>query len=75
MPTLMPPVTNWVVGVQYWTSPIARIIPRWCWGSDRLEQALRRRMRIAWSENVSRASPPSNLVSPLGPSTNLIILR
>jgi hypothetical protein len=70
--TFLPALDRWMVGVQYSTAPYARILSSWVWRHESLERYFKRRMRIAWSDPITRSSKPSNVVAPLGAVTNQI---
>lgn len=78
MPTFLPPLAHWVVGVQYTTANYARMLPAWVRRFGVVESFVKERMRMSWSNPsnpLTRDTEPSNIVAPLGAKTNLITVR
>jgi hypothetical protein len=75
MPTFLPELDRWVVGVQYSTAACARLTPSQMWRFRKLEDFFRTRMKAAWSDPITLSSKPSNIVAPLGTRTNLITVH
>jgi len=72
MPTFLPGLDRWMVGVHYSTALYTRVLPDWVRGHESLENFIERRMSIAWSDPITLSSPPSNIAAPMGKLTNLI---
>jgi hypothetical protein len=70
MPTFLPGLESWVVGVAYSTAPYARLVPAWLRRTAIVEKLLKTRMKAAWSEPITLAAKPTNIVPPLGSATN-----
>ena len=72
MPTFIPDSESWAVGVQYYTGPFARLIPRSLQRFGAAEKLLKKQMGVVWSQPITRASAASNVAPPLGLLTNQI---
>ena len=72
MPTFLPHRERWEVGVQYSTAPYARVLPSWLRRFVAVEDFVKTRMRVAWSDPITLSTKPSNIVAPLGAVTNQI---
>jgi hypothetical protein len=75
MPTFLPGLETWMVGVGYSTAPYSRFVPSRLRKVGRVESFLKARMRVALSEPISLSTEPTNIVPPLGLATNQIIVR
>ena len=75
MPTFLPELERWEVGVQYSTAACARFLPSQMWRFEKLEEFFRARRKATWSDPITLSSKPSNIVAPLGAMTNLITVH